>query len=124
MRRTLTIIVLAGFLVATGIYLFIYLFRAYRLPEPAAETTVYIWHGDPMIRAVLLAILFLIGLVLLLFVSVLSTSSRRPGSVRVRPDLWAWVSDRAEDTNEDPARIVERAIAQLRSDVEGRSHVM
>ncbi len=124
MRRALTIVVLGGFLVATGIYLFIYLFRAFRLPEPAGELTVYVWHGDPMTRAVLIAVLFLIGLVLLLFVSVGSSSARRPGSVVIRSDLWSWISDRADDTNEDPTRIVERAIAQYRADIEGRSHAL
>ena len=122
MRRTLSIVVLAGFLIATGLYLFIYLFRAFRLPEPPAEATVYIWHGDPMIRAVLVAVLFVIGLVLLLFVSLTSASARRPGSVIIRSDLWSWVSQRADDTNEDPSRIVERAIARFRSEVEGSPH--
>ena len=58
MRRTLAVVVLVGFLVATAIYLFIYLFRAFRLPEPANDVTVQVWHGDPMIRALLIAIVF------------------------------------------------------------------
>ena len=42
MRRTLAVVVLVGFLVATAIYLFIYLFRAFRLPEPANDVTVQV----------------------------------------------------------------------------------
>lgn len=120
MRRTLTVLVLIGFLTFTGIYLFVYLFRAFRLPDPVEEATVYIWHGDPMIRAVLVAVLFLIGLVLLLFVSIATSASRRDGSVSVRSDLWEWLNQRADDTNEDPGRIAERALAQYRDEVEGQ----
>ena len=120
MRRTLTVLVLIGFLTFTGIYVFVYLFRAFRLPDPVGEPTVYIWHGDPMIRAVLVAVLFLIGLVLLLFVSIATSARRRDGSVKVRSDLWEWLNQRAEDTNEDPDRIAERALAQYRDEVEGQ----
>jgi hypothetical protein len=120
MRRTLTVLVLIGFLTFTGIYVFVYLFRAFRLPDPVEEATVYIWHGDPMMRAVLVAVLFLIGLVLLLFVSIATSASRRDGSVSVRSDLWEWLNQRADDTNEDPGRIAERALAQYRDEVEGQ----
>lgn len=120
MRRTLTVLVLVGFLVFTGIYVFVYLFRAFRLPDPIDEATVYVWHGDPMTRAVLVAVLFLIGLVLLLFVSISTGATRREGSVKVRADLWEWLNRRAEQTNEDPGRIAERALAQYRDEVEGR----
>lgn len=119
MRRTLTVLVLIGFLTFTGIYVFVYLFRAFRLPDPVEEATVYIWHGDPMTRAVLVAVLFLIGLVLLLFVSIATSATRRDGSVKVRSDLWEWLNQRAEATNEDPGRIAERALAQYRDEVEG-----
>jgi len=120
MRRSLTVLVLIGFLVFAGIYVFVYLFRAFRLPDPVDQATVYIWHGDPMIRALLVAVLFLIGLVLLLFVTIVTNATRRHGSVKVRPDLWEWLNQRAEDTNEDPGRIAERALAQCRNELEGR----
>lgn len=120
MRRTLTVLVLIGFLVFAGIYVFVYLFRAFRLPDPVDQATVYIWHGDPMIRALLVAVLFLIGLVLLLFVTIVTNATRRHASVNVRPDLWEWLNQRAEDTNEDPGRIAERALAQYRNELEGR----
>lgn len=120
MRRNLTVLVLVGFLTFTGIYVFVYLFRAFRLPEPVDTATVYIWHGDPMTRAVLVAVLFLIGLVLLLFVSIATSATRRDGAVKVRSDLWEWLNERAEATNEDPGRIAERALAQYRDEVEGQ----
>lgn len=121
MRRTLTILALIGFLIFTGVYLFVYLFRAFRLPEPVGDATVQIWHGDPMIRAILVAVLFLIGLVVLLLVAITTSVSRRSGSLTVRSDLWEWLDDRAEETNEDPGRIAERAIARYRNEVEQRS---
>ena len=121
MRRTLAVVVLVGFLAASAVYLFIYLFRAFRLPAPANDVTVQVWHGDPMIRALLIAILFLIGLVLLLFVSISTSVARRTGSVQIRTDLWEWLKQQAEETNEDPNRIAERALARYRQDVEGHT---
>ena len=114
MKRTLALLVLLGFLAYTGAYVFVYLFRAFRLPEPTASETVSIWHGDPMTRAVLAAVLFAIGLLILLFVSLSQSQFRREGSVQLRPDLWEWVNQRAEDTNDTPQRITERAVAAYR----------
>ena len=119
MRRTLSVVVLIGFLVATAVYLFVYLFRAFRLPEPVSDATVQVWHGDPMMRALLVAMLFLIGLVLLLFVSISTSVARRSGSVKIRSDLWEWLDQRAEETNEDPNRIAERALARYRDETAG-----
>ena len=121
MRRTLAVVVLVGFLAASAIYVFIYLFRAFRLRAPANDVTVQVWHGDPMIRALLLAILFLIGLVLLLFVSISTSVARRTGSVQIRTDLWEWLNQQADETNEVPNRIAERALAQYRQEVEGHT---
>lgn len=115
MRRTLAVLVLIGFLVYTGVYVFVYLFRAFRLEEPADGATVYVWHGDPMMRAVLVAVLFAIGLLLLLFVSLSRSSFRRTGRIAVRPDLWEWLVERGEETNEAPERIAERALSMYRS---------
>jgi hypothetical protein len=67
-----------------------------------------------MTRAVLAAVLFAIGLLILLFVSLNQAQFRKEGSVRLRPDLWDWVNRRAEETNETPQRITERSIAAYR----------
>lgn len=114
MRRTLALIALLGFLLYTGSYVFIYLFRAFRLPAPTDPQIVQIWHGDDMTRAVLAAVLFAIGLLVLLFLALTQDRIRREGHVRIRPDLAQWVSRRAEDTNETPDRVTERAIAFYR----------
>jgi hypothetical protein len=119
MKRTLATISLAGFLAFTGIFLFVYLFRAFRLPAPAGEATVYVWHGDPMTRALLAAVLFAIGLILMLILAVARSEVRTAGSVKVRPDLWEWVTTRAEETNEAPERIVDRAISGHRDRLGG-----
>jgi hypothetical protein len=111
MKRTIAVISLTGFLSFTGIFVFVYLFRAFRYPEPTASAPVVIWHGDPMMRAVLAAVLFTMGLVLLLLLAVARSDARSSGSVKVRADLWEWVSARAADTNEPAERIVDRAIA-------------
>ena len=114
MKRLLTLIALLGFLVYTGAFVFVYLFRAFRLPEPVDEQVVLVWHGDPMTRAVLAAVLFAIGLLMLLFLSVSSDRRRGDDHVQIRSDLAEWVNQRAEDTNESPGRITERAIAAYR----------
>ena len=114
MKRLLTLIALLGFLVYTGAFVFVYLFRAFRLPEPVDEQVVLVWHGDPMTRAVLAAVLFAIGLLMLLFLSVSSDRRRGDDHVQIRSDLAEWVNQRAEDTNESPGRITERAISAYR----------
>ncbi len=114
MKRSLALIALLGFLMYTGAYVFVYLFRAFRLPEPVDEQVVYIWHGDPMTRALLAAVLLTIGLLVLLFLWLSQDRVHREGHVRIRPDLAEWVNRRAEDTNETPGRITERAIAAYR----------
>jgi hypothetical protein len=113
-KRLLTLIALLGFLVYTGAYVFVYLFRAFRLPEPVDEQVVLIWHGDPMTRAVLAAVFFAIGLIMLLFLSLTTGRSRGDNNVAIRSDLADWVNQRAEDTNETPGRVTERAIAAYR----------
>lgn len=120
MRRTFAVLVLVGFLVYTGVYVFVYLFRAFRLEEPASDAVVYLWHGDPMTRAILVAVLFAIGLLLLLFVSLAGSSYRRAGKIEVRSDLWEWLVERGEETNEAPERIAERALAMYRSQQSNR----
>ena len=118
MKRIAAVVVLLGFLAYSGIYVFVYLFRAFRLPEPVTAGTVNVWHGDPMTRAVLVAVLFAVGLILLLFVFLNRSTYLRAGSVRLRPDLFDWVRTRAEMTNEDPDALAERAIAVYRAAIE------
>jgi hypothetical protein len=113
-KRTLALIALVGFLLYTGSYVFVYLFRAFRLPAPLDPQIVRIWHGDDMTRAVLAAVLFCIGLLVLLFVALSSDRLHRDSRVRVRPDLAEWVNRRAEETNETPGRVTERALAEYR----------
>lgn len=118
MKRWFPIVVLVAVLVFTGLYIFVYLFRAFRGPEPAGGT-VEIWHGDPMARAILLAVLFLIGLVALAYLGVTRTFALRAGQLRVRPDQWEWLVRQGQETSEPPERIAERAIASYRSALEG-----
>jgi len=118
MARKLIILTLIGFLVFTGTYVFVYLFRAFRLPDPIAGTTVYVWHGDPMTRALLAAVLFVIGLLLLMFMSIVVSTARRSGSVRLRSDLWEWLDRQGEQTNETVDRLAERAVARYREEID------
>ena len=118
MKRVLPVLVLVGFLVYTGIYVFVYLFRAFRLDEPAADAVVYVWHGDPMTRAVLAAVLFAIGLLLLMFLVVLRPASSQRGSVRLRSDLAEWLSERSAATGETPEALADRAVAAYRTSLE------
>jgi len=120
-KRRLALVVVLGFLVYTGAYVFVYLFRAFRLATPPREAAVYVWHGDPMIRAVFVAVLFAIGLLIVAILAITRPASRGHGNVRVRADLWDWLLGRADQTNETPEQIADRAIAAYRSRIEGPS---
>ncbi len=128
MKRQLSVAALIGllgllsFLVYTGVYIFVYLFRAFRITQPVDGQVVQIWHGDPFVRAVLIAILFLIGLVALLWVGITRGNIVSRGQqVRFRSDLWAWLVDQGELTNEAPERVAERAVSSYRARLEGVS---
>lgn len=84
MKRKLPLVVLVGFLAYTGAYIFVYLWRAFRIPLSPAVRPVSIWHGDPFARAILVAILFLIGLVILVYVALARSHGLRAGQVRLR----------------------------------------
>lgn len=116
MKRLLPLFALIGFLAYTGVYIIVYLMRAFRVPgRPDPGEVVRIWQGDTFMRALLVAMMFQIGLVVLLgFVEL--TRVRRPGSrgVRVRSDLWAWVQDRCAESGEAPEDVVDRAVAAYR----------
>ena len=118
MKRTLALVSLIIFLVYTGTYIFVYLFRAFRLPEPAGGP-VQIWHGDPFARAILVAVFFMIGLLIILFIMLMRPGAHRAGSISVRGDLWEWLVDQGDRTNEAPESIGERAIATYRARIEG-----
>ena len=118
MKRVLALIALVCFLIYTGVYIFVYLFRAFRLPEPTGGA-VRIWHGDPFARAILVAVFFMIGLLVVLFVMLMRPGAHRAGSMAVRPDLWQWLVEQGERTNEPPERIGERAIATYRARIAG-----
>lgn len=118
MKRVLALIALVCFLIYTGAYIFVYLFRAFRLPEPTGGA-VQIWHGDPFARAILVAVFFMIGLLIVLFVMLMRPGAHRAGSMAVRPDLWQWLVEQGDRTNEPPERIGERAIATYRARIAG-----
>ncbi len=119
MKRTLALIALICFLIYTGIYIFVYLFRAFRLPEPVTSGTVQIWHGDPMARSILVSVFFMIGLLVVLFVMLMRPGAHRAARVTVRPDLWEWLVEQGRRTNEAPERSGERAIAAYQARIEG-----
>ena len=118
MKRMLAMVALVCFLVYTGVYIFVYLFRAFRIPA-ATGGSVQIWHGDPFARAILVAVFFMIGLLVVLFVMLMRPGAHRAGSMSVRPDLWQWLVEQGERTNEAPDRIGERAIATYRARIAG-----
>jgi len=118
MKRMLALVSLVIFLIYTGTYIFVYLFRAFRLAEPEGGP-VQIWHGDPFARAILVSVFFMIGLLIILFVMLMRPGAHRAGSIAVRSDLWEWLVDQGERTNESPKAIGERAIATYRARIEG-----
>lgn len=124
MKRQLPVVGLIGllgllsFLVYTGIYIFVYMFRAFRIDDPVPGEVVQVWHGDPFLRAILVAVLFLIGLVVLLWVAVTRGNIVNRGQqVRFRSDLWDWLVEQGELTNQAPERVAERAVSAYRSRV-------
>ena len=120
MKRVFPLLVLIGFLAYTGAYIFVYLFRAFRAGDPATDAVVQVWHGDPMMRAILVSVLFLIGLVVLVgYVEIVRASGRGGRGVKVRDDLWRWLAARSEATGEAPEHIVDRAISAYRDRLEG-----
>jgi hypothetical protein len=120
MKRLLPLLVLIGFLVYTGVYIVVYLFRAFRVGEPIPGEVVQVWHGDAMLRAILVAVLFLIGLVVLVgYVEIVRAVGRSGRGLRIRPDLIEWLTARSEATGESPASIADRAISAYRERLEG-----
>jgi hypothetical protein len=116
--RQVAILALVGFMVYTGVYIFIYLWRSFRIDEPDGVTAVGIWHGDPFARAILVSVLFLIGLVVVLHVA----QARRQGGagqIKLRRDLHEWLIEQADEMNELPSHLADRAVASYRARLEG-----
>jgi hypothetical protein len=117
-RTKLLIGVLAGFLVYTGAYVFIYLARAFSEdPEAASFPLVHISHTDDFIRSILVGIFFLMGEVFVLYLAIVSQRGGR--DISVRQDLWEWLEAREELTGEPAEATAHRAIAQYRARLEG-----
>lgn len=119
MRRKLAILTLGAFMLYTGAYIFVYLWRAFRIDLPQEVQPVFVHHADPFTRAVLVAVLFLIGLVVLVYLALARHHRLRSGQVSVRQDLWQWLVEQAEETNEPPSRLAERALSSYRTRLEG-----
>lgn len=68
---------------------------------------------------VLATAVIMIGLLIVLFVMLMRPGAHRAGSMAVRPDLWQWLVEQGERTNESPERIGERAIATHRARIAG-----
>lgn len=119
MKRRLPVVALVGFLAYTGAYIFVYLWRAFRVELPPAGRPVLIWHGDPLVRALLVAMLFLIGLVILVYVAITRSHGPRASQLRLRQDVWEWLVRESEESNESPSRLAERALVAYRARMEG-----
>jgi hypothetical protein len=116
MRRKLAGLLLVGFLVYTGVYIFVYLARAFRVDHPRPLEHVGIYHGDEFARTLLVAVLFLIGEIFLVY---LALAMRHPRRVTLRADLWTWLRGRSDLTGEPLDHIAERAVSQYRARLEG-----
>ncbi len=115
--RLAAMVTLTGFLIATGIYIFIYLFRSFQAETAGGRPLVGIWHGDNFSRTILVAVLFLIGEVFAVYLAL--GRQRSAGNVNLRSDVWSWLSARSRLTGESAEHIAERAISLYRLRLEG-----
>ncbi|HSG79236.1 MAG TPA: hypothetical protein VLD62_06640 [Acidimicrobiia bacterium] len=119
MKRILPLLALIGFLVYTGIYIVVYLVRAFRIGDPVPGEVVQVWHGDPFMRSILVTTLFVLGLLVLIgYVEIMRVARRSGRGVKVRADLWDWIAERSDDTGEPIDEIVDRAVAAYRDRLE------
>ncbi len=116
-RRVVAVLTLAGFLVATGVYVFVYLVRAFDARSTAEVPLVGLWHGDNFSRTILVAIFFLIGQVFAVYLAL--NRQRRAGVLNLRADTGSWLTARSQLTGESEEHIAERAIALYRLRLEG-----
>ena len=117
MMRKLSVLTLAGFMIGTGIYVFIYLARSFQPNSAGGRELVGIWHGDNFSRTILVAIFFLIGEVFAIYLAL--NYRKRSHTLNVRDDVWRWLSGRASLTGESSDFIAERAISMYRMRLEG-----
>jgi len=117
-KQRIAILSLVGFVIYTGIYIFIYLWRSFRIVEPENLQFVAVWHGDNFSRAILVAVLFLIGLVVTLHLSQLRRQGNA-GNITLRSDIREWLILQADETNDDPSRLADRIIGTHRARIEG-----
>jgi hypothetical protein len=117
-KQRIAILSLVGFVVYTGVYIFVYLWRSFRIDEPENLQFVAVWHGDNFSRAILVAVLFLIGLVVTLHLSQLRREGNA-GSITLRSDIREWLIFQADETNDDPSRLADRIIGTHRARIEG-----
>jgi len=117
-KQRIAILSLVGFVVYTGVYIFVYLWRSFRIDEPENLQFVAVWHGDNFSRAILVAVLFLIGLVVTLHLSQLRRQGNA-GSITLRSDIREWLIFQADETNDDPSRLADRIIGTHRARIEG-----
>lgn len=69
------------------------------------------FRGDHWDQFTMLVILAALSLAAIAF------EARRPVSVRVRPDLFVWVQEHAARTDDDPQRVLDRALAAYRAEM-------
>ncbi len=117
-KRLIAILSLVGFVIYTGVYIFVYLWRSFRIDRPDNLQFVAVWHGDNFSRAILVAVLFLIGLVVMLHLALLRRQGRA-GYITLRSDIQEWLVDQADETNDDPSRLADRIIGTHRARIEG-----
>ncbi len=116
-KRMVAMLTLISFLIATGVYIFVYLLRAFEAETAGGRPLVGIWHGDNFSRTILVAIFFLIGQVFIVYLAL--SRQQRAGSVHLRPDIWTWLTTRSRLTGEAEDHIAERAISLYRLRLEG-----
>jgi hypothetical protein len=85
-KQRVAMLSLFGFAGYAGAYIFIYLWRSFRIEEPENLQYVALWHGDNFSRSILVAVLFLIGLVVMLHLSLLKRQGRI-GQITLRSDI-------------------------------------
>ena len=115
-RRLIGTLTLGAFMAYMAVYVFVYLTRSFSIERPRPLEYVGIYHGDNFARVLLVAVLFLMAEV---FVVYLAITNRRPHRVDLRVDLWRWLKAREELTGEPAEAIAERAVAQYRLRLEG-----
>jgi len=117
MRFKVAMGLLVAAMVYTGVYVIVYLARAFDVDQDMPGQLVGLHHADNFSRTLLVGLFFLMGEVLLVYVAL--ARSRHTGAVGIRKDLWQWLHTREELTGESADEIAERAISLYRVRLEG-----